>query len=476
MTDRLEYRYDAARRLIERRHWEMLASSLMSARDEVLTDVALSHAGGTIPVERRPIDAGFLRLPEKLLAEHDQEGDASLLGRIRIAAEEFRERVDRVVLLGIGGSYMGARALFEALCHPLHNELPRAARDGTPRLYFQGDNVDNDAIRGLLELLATEYDAPIERPGRSERPGRLAGRWGVTVISKSGGTLETAAAFRIFRDALETRFGIEEARKLVVPVTGETGRLRDLANAAGYPHVFPIPDDVGGRFSIFTAVGLFPAAVLGLDVVALLEGAAAMNERFVAAAIGENPVLDYVAVGRGLEEDHGLHIRVLATWGARLEAVGLWYDQLLAESLGKEEQGPTPITVVNTRDLHSRGQQHQEGARDKLITNLYVERPATEPIPIPTAADDRDGLNRLAGKTVPDLLAAAFEGTNRAYAEADRPTADIILPRLDEFTLGELFQMLMLATVTEGRLIGINPYGQPGVEAYKRKMAEILKG
>lgn len=469
MADRLGYRSSAARRLIEPRRIEELVPGLLAARDEVLADVALLDSGDPVPAAKQPLDAGFLRLPERLLGEHRERGDESLLGRIRIAADELRTAVDRVVQLGIGGSYMGARALFEALCHPLHNEMPRAARNGAPRLYFQGNNLDNDAIRGLLELLAIE-----NAPGASEASAGSPDRWGIVVSSKSGGTLETAVAFRIFREALETRFGVEQSKSLIVPITGVTGRLRELADAAGYRHVFPIPDDVGGRYSIFTAVGLFPAAVLGLDMTALLEGAAAMNERFTSAPPGENPVLDYVAVCRCFEEARDMRIRVLSTWGARLEAAGLWYDQLLSESLGKEERGATPITVVNTRDLHSRGQQQQEGTRDKLITNVYVERPATEPLPIPTAADDRDGLNRLAGKTVPDLLAAAFAGTNSAYSEADRPTADIVLPRLDEFSLGELFQMLMLATVVEGRLIGINPYGQPGVEAYKRKMAEAL--
>ena len=163
-----------------------------------------------------------------------------------------------------------------------------------------------------------------------------------------------------------------------MPITGEKGRLRDLAQALGCPKVFPIHDGVGGRFSVLDPVGLFPAAVMGLDVVKLLEGAAAMNERFRAAAPGANPVLDYVAVSRLLEVRRGATIRVLSTWGKRLEAVGLWYDQLLAESLGKDGQGTTPLTVVNTRDLHSRGQQHQEGRRDKLITNVIVEqsRPA----------------------------------------------------------------------------------------------------
>jgi glucose-6-phosphate isomerase len=213
---------------------------------------------------------------------------------------------------------------------------------------------------------------------------------------------------------------------------------------------------------------------MGLDIVALLQGAADMTERFGRDPFGDNPVLDYVATGHVFEKHHGLTIRVLSTWGGRLEALGFWYDQLLSESLGKHERGATPITVVNTRDLHSRGQQHQEGRRDKLITNVLVESPSREPLSLPRFDSDEDRLNQHAGKTVPQLLAAAFAGTNRAYADDRRPTADLALPRLDEYTLGQLLQMLMLATVVEGRLIGINPYGQPGVEAYKRNMTEIL--
>jgi glucose-6-phosphate isomerase len=214
---------------------------------------------------------------------------------------------------------------------------------------------------------------------------------------------------------------------------------------------------------------------MGLDVVNLLEGAAAMNDRFRAAAPGENPVLDYVAIARLLEVRRGTTIRVLSTWGKRLEAVGLWYDQLLAESLGKDGQGTTPLTVVNTRDLHSRGQQHQEGRRDKLITNLMVEKTQRDWIAIEPSEFDQDQLNSLSGKTLPDILQAAFAGTNKAYADDLRRTTTIRLPRLDEGSLGQLFQMLMLATVVEGRLVGINPFGQPGVEAYKKNMNAILR-
>jgi glucose-6-phosphate isomerase len=176
-----------------------------------------------------------------------------------------------------------------------------------------------------------------------------------------------------------------------------------------------------------------------------------------------------------MTEELGKATRVLAIWSKKLEALGVWYDQLLAESLGKLSRGPTPLTAVQTRDLHSRGQQHQEGARDKLINNLVVKSSRSVPIAVGMADRNEDELNALSRKTLPDLLDAALRGTNLAYAEAARPTADIVVPALSEHTMGQLMQMLMLATVVEGRLMGINPYGQPGVEAYKRNMKQLLK-
>jgi len=221
---------------------------------------------------------------------------------------------------------------------------------------------------------------------------------------------------------------------------------------------------------------LLPAALLGLDVVKLLEGAAAMTDRFESAPQGSNPVLDYVAVCHLMEELRGANIRVLSCWSKGLEAAGLWYDQLLSESLGKHEKGATPITVVNTRDLHSRGQQHQEGRRDKLITNVIVDHVRRDRLAIGKSELDQDQLNSLADKTLPDIMSAAIQGTNQAYAEVGRPTTNLHLPRADEPAMGQLFQMFMLATALEGRLIGINPYGQPGVEAYKKNMNAILRG
>lgn len=419
--------------------------------------------------DMKPLDAGFIDLPQKTLEEFRQKADGSSLGRILAHATRLRQQVGRVVFLGIGGSYLGARALFDALCNTYHNELPTESRLGSPRIYFEGNNVDNDSLQDLLDLFQTTCVDPNVRDEA----------WAIVVISKSGETLETAAAFRILRREAAEHYGrrSERLRQLIVPVTGARGRLRDMCKADGYTDadMLTIPDNVGGRFSIFTPVGLLPAAIMGLDVRALLLGAAAMTKRFLEEPFDNNPVLQFAGVNYLMTEELGKPIRVLSIWSKKLEALGWWYDQLLAESLGKRGRGPTPLTFVGTRDLHSRGQQHQDGPRDKLINNLVIGAPRSAPIALGMSDRDEDGLNAFARKTVSDVMTAAEHGTNQAYADAARPTADLILPMLSEHTLGQLMQMLMLATVVEGRLMGVNPYGQPGVEAYKRNMQAHLR-
>jgi glucose-6-phosphate isomerase len=437
---------------------------------QVRSQVAAERELQRVPPEMQPLDAGFIDLPQKLLEAHRRQSESSLLGRLLASAHRLREQADRVTILGIGGSYMAARALFEALRSSYHNELPPENRLGVPRIYFEGNTVDNDALQDLLELLQiTCVDPEI----RDER-------WGVIVISKSGETLETAAAARILqREAVEF-YGRGSAwlKRLIVPITGTNGKLRELFRAQGYADddIFTIPDDVGGRYSVFTPAGLLPAAVMGLDIRALLLGAAAMTKRFLEEPFDQNPVLQYAAVNYLLTQERGKSIRVLSVWSKKLEALGLWYDQLLAESLGKQGRGPTPLTALQTRDLHSRGQQHQDGARDKLINNLVVRAPRAVPISIGMADRNEDDLNALSRKTLPELLNAALGGTHQAYADAARPSADIVLPALSEHTMGQLMQMLMLATVVEARLMGVNPYGQPGAEAYKRNMKALLRG
>jgi glucose-6-phosphate isomerase len=440
-----------------------LRPRLEASRQSVLDLVAKRKAAGA-EYSGEPLDTGFFDIADRLLAERAADGDASELGQLLACAERFAGEVDSFVTVGIGGSYLGTRALFDALCLPYHNEHSSEARSGRPRIYFDGNNVDNDYVEDLSRLLT----------GRDV--DETGSKWGIVVVSKSGGTLETAAVFRRLLGALRDSTKADPSRlpSLVLPVTGPSGNLRDLAADLGCQDIFPIPNDLGGRYSVFSAVGLLPAAILGIDIVRLLEGAAAMTERFLHAAPGDNPVLDYVAASHLLETKCGMDCRVLSSWGMQLEAIGFWYDQLLSESLGKNEQGALPLTVVATRDLHSRGQQHQAGKRDKVVTNLIANSNQLPARPLGPGEGNHDGLDEIADLTFPRILEAARQGTNRAYQMDGRPTADIVLPQLDAYAIGQLLQMLMLATVVEGDLIGINPFGQPGVEDYKREMGKIL--
>ena len=441
-----------------------ISTQLAEAREEVMVEDLRLFADGSVPADKEPLDAGFIELPRRLLEEYETDREHSQLQAILDTARRLRDEVDKVVVLGIGGSYMGARALMDSCAHPFHNQLSRGDRGGWPQIYFEGNNVDNDGVAGLLDLLGRRAGSGIDDS------------WGIVVISKSGGTLETAIALRVFLDALRTNCGddAEKIARRVVPVTGDGSKLFNLCQALGVPQMFPVPNGVGGRFSITSAVGLLPAALMGLDIVAFLRGAVEMTDHFRSAPPGDNRVLDYVGVCHLMEQQRGANLRVLSMWSKSLETAGLWYDQLLAESLGKRGIGATPLTVVNTRDLHSRAQQHQEGPRDKLFTNVVVDRWKQDAIPVGTSEFDQDGLNLISDRTIPEVMNAAYLGTNTSYQQDGRPNADIRFPIIDENTMGQFFQMMMLATVVEGRLIGINPYGQPGVEGYKHHMKQNL--
>ena len=443
-----------------------LAPQLESIRDEIFSVDMAAFADGKLELPgKSPLDTGFISLPTRMLESYGAKRSQSELGQILNVAKQLGETVGRVVVLGIGGSYMGAKALMEACCHPFHNELSDGQRGSRPRVYFEGNNVDNDAVAGLLDLLPTQSTA-----------SDPTSRWAIIVISKSGGTLETAAAFRTFLAALSraNEDTPDAISQLVVPVTGQDGKLAELAKKLDCASVFRVPDGVGGRFSILSPVGLLPAAVLGLDVVQLLKGAAQMTDHFRTQPAAENIVMQYTAVSHLAEVKRDARIRVLQVWSKTLESLGLWYDQLLAESLGKDERGATPLTVVNTRDLHSRAQQHQEGRRDKIYTNLIVDQWRRDAVKISKSQHNEDDLNQVAGQSLPDIMSAAIKGTNKAYNDDGRPTANLHLPKVDEFHLGQFLQMMMLATVIEGRLMGVNPYGQPGVEAYKKNMKAEL--
>jgi glucose-6-phosphate isomerase len=452
-----------ARHMLHHSQLREMTERLMKARGQIVADRELRNPSP----EQTPLEAGFIDLPQQTLDGFRRHGEASLLGKVLAKSRFLRESVDRVVLLGIGGSYLGARALFEALRSSYHNELLPRDRPNMPRIYFEGNNVDNDALQELFDLLQlTCVDPDI----REER-------WGVVIISKSGGTLETAAVYRAIRREMVEYYGHHSPMlaSLLLPITGESGKLRDLMRAEGLgdDDMLTIPANVGGRYSVFSPAGLLPAAVMGLDVRALLLGAATMTKRFMEEPFERNPVLQFAAVNFLMAQTKPM--RVLSIWSKKLEALGLWYDQLVAESLGKQGVGPTPITSVQTRDLHSRGQQHQEGGRDKFINNLTIKNAGHPPIMIGMMDHNQDDLNQFNRKSLLDVQKAALCGVNQAYHDVARPTADLCVPILSEHTMGQLMQMLMLATVVEGRLMGVNPYGQPGVEAYKSNMKTLLK-
>jgi glucose-6-phosphate isomerase len=415
-------------------------------------------------------DAAFIDLPQIMLDNYRRKGETSDLGRVLSLAARLCGQADRVVFLGTADSILGSRALFEALLSRHHNELPAETRLGVPRIYFEGDSTDNDALQNLLDLLQlTCID-----------PERREERWAVVAVDKSGDSLEPALALRVFRREAAEYYGLRSRwlRELFAAVTGSDSKLRQLFQAYGHDdiNILTVPDNVGSPLSVFTPAGLLSAAVMGLDVRALLLGAAAMTKRFLEEPFERNPVLQFAGINYLMNQESNKPLRVLSVWSKKLEALGWWYDQLLASSLGKQGRGATPLTMVAPRDLPLRGQQHQDGPRDRFITNLIVNEAKAAPILVQMADRNEDELNQYNRKGLPDIQNATLAAVNRAYYDVARPTADVVLPSLSEHTMGQLMQMLMLATVVEGRLMGVNPYGQPGVEVYKRQRKELLKG
>lgn len=454
-----------ARHFVPPGRFKDLHPRLMQARSQVAADRELRNA----PPEYLPLEAGFINLPQDLLDNLRRKQDQSEVGRALALATRLREESDRVVFLAAGGSHLGARALFTALRGTYHNELPPETRLGVPCIYFEGHSADNDALQELLELLqVTCVD-----------PERREERWSVVSISKSGASLEPNVALRAFRREAAEYYGLRSPwlSRLFAAVTGPSTKLRELSKACGVEEdgLLTIPENVGGRFSVFTPAGLLPAAVMGLDVRALLLGAAAMTRRFLEEPIERNPVLQFAGLNYLLGEELGKPIRVLSVWSRKLEAVGLWYEHLLSEALGKQGRGPTPITTVQTRDLYTRGQHHQDGPRDRVILNLVVKTPHSVPLQIGMADHNEDDLNQYNRKGLPQVTQAALQGTNQAFYDVARPAADLVIPALSEHTMGQLLQMLMLATVVEARLMGVNPYAQPGAEAGRRNLLAALK-
>ncbi len=438
--------------------------------EQAKSQVAAERESRNVPPESLPVDSAFIDMPQTMLDGLRRKSDLSDLGRILGQASRLREQADCIVVLGAGGDSLGGRVLVEALRSGHHNELPTETRMAVPRVYFAGDSFDNDALQELRNLIEVTCVDPDKREER----------WGVVVINRSGTNLETQAALRVFRRDATEYYGLrsEWLRWLFVPVTGTSGPMRELFKADGYTDddILTIPDNIGSRFSVFTAAGLLPAALMDLDIRALLQGAATMTRRFLDDPFERNPVLQLATVNYLMHEEIGKPIRVLSIWSKKLAALGRWYDQLVSTSLGKQGRGPTPLSLVQSSDLYARGQQHQEGSRDRFVNNLIVRAPQNAPIPVQMADRNEDNLNQFARKTFPDLMAATLQGTNRAYADVARPTADIIVPALSEHTMGQLLQMLMLATVVEGRLLNVNPYSEAAADIARRNALQILKG
>jgi glucose-6-phosphate isomerase len=454
-----------ARNFVSPARFKELQQRLLQCRGQVAADREQRNPAP----EYLPLDAGFINLPQELLDGFRRKQNQSDLGRCIALANRLREESDRVVVLGAGGSHLGGKALFQALRTTHHNELPTETRLGVPRVYFEGFSADNDALQELLDLLqVTCVD-----------PERREERWSVIMVSRSGASIEPHVAHRVFRREAVEYYGLRSPwlTRLFAAATGTATKTRDLFKALGVDEesVLAIPDNVAGRFSVFSAAGLLPAAVLGLDVRALLLGAAAMTKRFLEEPVERNPVLQFAGMNYLMHEELKKPLRVLSVWSRKLEGVGQWYEQLVSESLGKLGRGPTPLTQVQTRDLYTRGQQNQDGPRDRVVTNLVVKSPSSVPIFVQMADHNEDDLNQYNRKGLPDITQSALKAVNQAYWDVGRPTADIVVPALSEHTVGQLMQMLMLATVVEARLMGLNPYGQPGADVYKKHMQQSLR-
>ncbi|MFC4076480.1 glucose-6-phosphate isomerase [Salinithrix halophila] len=387
---------------------------------------------------------GWLDLP----VDYDKEE----FRRIKKAAEKIRSHSDALVVIGIGGSYLGARAALEMLTHSYHNLLSSDKRQG-PEIYFAGNHISSTAVAHLLEHLEGK-------------------RVSLNVISKSGTTTEPAIAFRVFKDWLEKQVGKEEARQRIYATTDrEKGALKQLADNEGY-ETFVIPDDVGGRYSVLTAVGLLPIAAAGVDVDAMMAGAAEARERFGAPTLTENAAYQYAAV-RNILYRKGKTIELLVNYEPSLQIFSEWWKQLFGESEGKDQKGIYPASVNFTTDLHSMGQYIQEGRRDLFETVLLVEKPAAS-ITIKENTDDLDGLNYLAERTMDEVNHKAFLGTLLAHNDGGVPNLVITTPSASPEAFGELVYFFEKACAVSGYLNGVNPFDQPGVEAYKKNMFALL--
>ena len=378
--------------------------------------------------------------------------DKEEFSRIKKAAERIQSDSEVLLVIGIGGSYLGARAAIEFLRHSFYNIVDKSVRK-TPEIYFCGNSISSTYLKDLMDVIGDRD-------------------FSINIISKSGTTTEPAIAFRIFKEMCEKKYGKEGAAKRIYATTDKArGALKKLATEEGY-ETFVVPDDVGGRFSVLTAVGLLPIAVSGADIDKLMEGAASGREAALNNAFEENDALQYAAV-RNILLRKGKEVEILANYEPAVHYISEWWKQLYGESEGKDQRGIFPASVDLTTDLHSMGQFIQDGARIMFETVLDVEK-SRETLTIGEEPVDLDGLNYLAGQTVDFVNKSAMNGTILAHTDGQVPNLMVKIPEVNEFYLGQLFYFFEFACGVSGYLLGVNPFNQPGVESYKKNMFALL--
>ena len=374
--------------------------------------------------------------------------DRGEYARIIAAAKKIQGDSKALVVIGIGGSYLGARAVVELLKSPNYNALPKS----TPDIYFAGNGISSDAVTEILTMIGDRD-------------------FSVNVISKSGTTTEPAIAFRIFKAALEKKYGVEGAKGRIYATTDKAkGALKTLATKEGY-ETFVVPDDVGGRYSVLTAVGLLPIAVSGIDIEKLMQGAA--KEREEALAKGVESAEAQYAMSRQKLSDAGKHVEILAAYEPSFRFMAEWWKQLYGESEGKDQTGIFPASVDLTPDLHSMGQYMQEGRRMLQETVVFFDKARTS-IAVPSDEENLDGLNYLAGREMSYINEKAMQATKAAHISGGVPVTEIRLPEISEETVGALIYFFEYACGVSGYISGVNPFNQPGVEAYKKNMFRLL--
>ncbi|HNV94955.1 MAG TPA: glucose-6-phosphate isomerase [Bacteroidales bacterium] len=386
---------------------------------------------------------GWVDLPETITSEE--------LKKIEHVANEIRKKIDILVVVGIGGSYLGARAVIEMLNHNFNHILPQRER---PIILYAGQNMGEDYLYQLLEVL-NDYD------------------YAITVISKSGTTTEPAIAFRLLKHHIENKYGKEEARKRIVAITDkEKGVLLELAKTEGYER-FSIPDDVGGRYSVLTAVGLFPIAVAGGNIFELINGAKQMRHHIFKSSDDDNPAIAY-ALARNALYESGKFVEIMVSYTPRMHYFMEWWKQLYGESEGKENKGIFPASVDYTTDLHSLGQYVQDGKRMLFETVLSVKNPLNH-LAIPHDPSNNDKLNFISYKRLSYVNEMARLGTLLAHIDGGVPNIIIEIPTINENYIGQLIYFFEIACGVSGYLLGVNPFDQPGVEAYKKNMFALMQ-